>query len=183
MSEKKQIDLEKEIDDLEEIDDVEEFDDDDSEDIIIFESKEFGRTYFFESDGTDYTEEELEERVRKLELEKKKKKKKTWTYIGLFVLFIVVISLIDGYLDNELVENGKPMEAPVIDRYYEKENIIFTQPTLAILVEGRLEKVWVKQEAWDKALDDTKVRIVIDKDGEIKLDPRYDEEDVVIESK
>ncbi|PDZ08862.1 hypothetical protein COL32_16540 [Bacillus pseudomycoides] len=134
----------------------------------------------FESD--DFEDDELEELDKKPESEKKKKKnkKKTWIYISLCVLLFVVLSVIEGFQDRELIRNGKPMEVTVIDRQIEKEHIIFKHPTLTLYVDNELKKVWVKQETYDKALLGNKIHVIKYK-GEVKLDPRYDYEDLVIE--
>ncbi|MEH7051725.1 hypothetical protein [Bacillus pseudomycoides] len=165
MSEKKQINLEKEPDDSVE---------------VILESKDGREVFIFESD--DFEDDELEELDKKPESEKKKKKnkKKTWIYISLCVLLFVVLSVIEGFQDRELIRNGKPMEVTVIDRQIEKEHIIFKHPTLTLYVDNELKKVWVKQETYDKALLGNKIHVIKYK-GEVKLDPRYDYEDLVIE--
>lgn len=83
MSEKKFINLEK---DPEYVDDY-----------VVFKSTKFGKTYYLDSSVKGYTEYELEEYIMKLEAYKKKRRKKAWMYVGIFVLFCLVLSVIEGY--------------------------------------------------------------------------------------
>ena len=71
------------------------------------------------------------------------------------------------------------MQATVIDRQIEKEHIIFKHPTWTLYVDNELKKVWVKQETYVKALLGNKIHVIKYK-GEVKLDSRYDYDDLVI---
>lgn len=185
MSEKKKIDLEKEIDDLKETEDVEEIDDDD--DIIVLESKDGSRVYYVDPD--DYEKEELEDldgirdRLDQLVADKKKKKKKAWIWTGIIVSLFIAISMIEGYQNDKLIENGYVYEAPILDKAIKKKNFFSVHPTLYLYVDGRLESVWVSQDVYDKARKDDKIRIVeVEKGkGEIRTDPRYEDDELLIE--
>ncbi|WP_141524961.1 hypothetical protein [Bacillus sp. AFS018417] len=191
MSEKKKIELEKEIDDLKETEDIEEIDEDDDEDddsdIIILDSKDGSRVYYVDPD--DYEEEELKDldtirdRLDELFAEKKKKKKKAWTITGIIVALFIGISMLEGYQNDKLIENGFVYEAPIIDKAIKKKNFFSVHPTLYLYVDGRLESVWVSQDVYDKARKDDKIHVVeVEKGkGEIRTDPRYEEDELLIE--
>ncbi|MCP1125728.1 hypothetical protein NKR74_20770 [Bacillus sp. 3103sda1] len=187
MSEKKKIELEKEIDDLKETEDIEEIDEDDDSDIIILDSKDGSRVYYVDPD--DYEEEELKDldtirdRLDELFAEKKKKKKKAWTITGIIVALFIGISMLEGYQNDKLIENGFVYEAPIIDKAIKKKNFFSVHPTLYLYVDGRLESVWVSQDVYDKARKDDKIHIVeVEKGkGEIRTDPRYEDDELIIE--
>ncbi|MEI4803771.1 hypothetical protein ACIGHG_19555 [Bacillus sp. NPDC077411] len=82
--------------------------------------------------------------------------------------------VIEGYQNAELVAKGKPIEAPVLGRHVELEH-----PTLELIVDDKVKKLWVKQELYDSITVMDKVK-VIEYKGEIKLDPRYEGEDLII---
>jgi hypothetical protein len=191
MSEKKKkIDLEKEIDDLKETEDVEEIEDDDDEDdadIIILDSKDGSRVYYVDPD--DYEEEELKDldkirdRLDQLVADKKKKKKKAWTITGIIVALFIILSMLEGYQNDKLIENGFVYEAPILDKAIKKKNFFSVNPTLYLYVDGRLESVMVSQDVYDKARKDDKIHIVeVEKGkGEIRTDPRYEDDELLIE--
>ncbi|MGG0763480.1 hypothetical protein [Bacillus paramycoides] len=166
MSEKKFINLEK---DPEYVDDY-----------VVFKSTKFGKTYYLDSSVKEYTEYELEEYIMKLEAYKKKRRKKAWMYVGIFVLFCLVLSVIEGYQNHELVKNGKAKEVMVIGKHIEEEYIILKHPTLELFDNNKMKKIWVKQELYDKVYPTDRLRIIEYK-GEVKLDPRYDDKDLVIQ--
>ncbi|MBJ8107617.1 MULTISPECIES: hypothetical protein [Bacillus cereus group] len=159
MSEKKFINLEK---DPEYVDDY-----------VVFKSTKFGKTYYLDSSVKEYTEYELE-------AYKKKRRKKAWMYVGIFVLFCLVLSVIEGYQNDELVKNGKVKEVMVLGKHIEEEYIILKHPTLELFDNNKMKKIWVKQELYDKVYPTDKVRIIEYK-GEVKLDPRYEDKDLVIQ--
>ncbi|WP_242218081.1 hypothetical protein [Bacillus cereus group sp. BfR-BA-01380] len=162
MSEKKFINLEK---DPEYVDDY-----------VVFKSTKFGKTYYLDSSLKAYTEYELEEYIMKLEAYKKKRRKKAWMYVGIFVLFCLVLSVIEGYQNKELVKNGKAKEVMVLGKHIEGGY----HPTLELFDNHKMKKIWVKQELYDKVYPTDKIRIIEYK-GEVKLDPRYDDKDLVIQ--
>ncbi|MGE7874517.1 hypothetical protein [Bacillus paramycoides] len=166
MSEKKFINLEK---DPEYVDDY-----------VVFRSANFGKTYYLDSSVKGFTEYELEEYIMKLEAYKKKRWKKAWMYVGIFVLFCLVSSVIEGYQNDELVKNGKAKEVKVLGKHIEEKYIILKHPTLELYDNNKIKKIWVKQELYDKVYPTDKVRIIEYK-GEFKLDPRYDDKDLVIQ--
>jgi len=159
MSEKKFINLEK---DPEYVDDY-----------VVFKSTKFGKTYYLDSSVKEYTEYELE-------AYKKKRRKKAWMYVGIFVLFCLVLSVIEGYQNDELVKNGKVKEVMVLGKHIEEEYIILKHPTLELFDNNKMKKIWVKQELYDKVYPTDKVRIIEYK-GEVKLEPRYEDKDLVIQ--
>ncbi|MED0906331.1 hypothetical protein CN327_25020 [Bacillus cereus] len=148
-------------------------------DYVAFTSEKFGKTYYLTTDVKGYTEYELEAYIVELEAYKKKKRKKNWIYFGCFVLFCIVLSVIKGYQNDELVAKGKPIEAPVLGRHVETEYLILEHPTLELIVDDKVKKLWVKQELYDSITVMDKVK-VIEYKGEIKLDPRYKGEDLII---
>lgn len=159
MSEKKFINLEK---DPEYVDDY-----------VVFKSTKFGKTYYLDSSVKEYTEYELE-------AYKKKRRKKAWMYVGIFVLFCLVLSVIEGYQNDELVKNGKVKEVMVLGKHIEEEYIILKHPTLELFDNNKMKKIWVKQELYDKVYPTDRVRIIEYK-GEVKLEPRYEDKDLVIQ--
>ncbi|MGG2015242.1 hypothetical protein [Bacillus sp. S10(2024)] len=151
-----------------------------SNDYIAFTSKKFGKTYYLDSSVKEYTEYELEEYIMELEAYKKKRRKKAWMYVGIFVLFCLVLSVIERYQNDELVKNGKAKEVMVLGKHIEEEYIILKHPTLELFDNNKMKKIWVKQELYDMVYPTDKVRIIEYK-GEVKLDPRYDDKDLVIQ--
>ena len=151
-----------------------------SNDYIAFTSKKFRKTYYLDPSVKEYTEYELEEYIMELEAYKKKRRKKAWMYVSIFILFCLVLSVIEGYQNDELVKNGKAKEVMVLGKHIEEEYIILKHPTLELFDNNKMKKIWVKQELYDKVYPTDKVRIIEYK-GEVKLDPRYDDKDLVIQ--
>ncbi|HDR3890732.1 TPA: hypothetical protein QCO65_005297 [Bacillus cereus] len=75
------------------------------------------------------------------------------------------------YLDSSVKEYTE---------YELEEYIILKHPTLELFDNNKMKKIWVKQELYDKVYPTDKVRIIEYK-GEVKLDPRYDDKDLVIQ--
>ncbi|KIV72502.1 hypothetical protein SZ39_2513 [Bacillus mycoides] len=90
------------------------------------------------------------------------------------------MSVIEGYQNDELVKNGKVKEVMVLGKHIEEEYIILKHPTLELFDNNTMKKIWVNQELYDKVYPTDKVRIIEYK-GEVKLDPRYEDKDLVIQ--
>ncbi|MGF2715499.1 hypothetical protein ACQUY5_25125 [Bacillus cereus] len=175
MANEKKVDLDKE--ELEELG------------IRVVEKK--GKTYYEyeltdedcdEDDGSVNLKKQLKTQEEILSDKRKKRKKTIIILVVCFILFIV-LPIIEGFQNEELLSNGKTFEAEIVNKHVETEKIIFTHPTLDLWVDHNYEKVWVKSETYDYSDFGDKVRIVKSKDGSIKLNPKYQYEELIVKKK
>ncbi|OOR75141.1 hypothetical protein BLX06_10060 [Bacillus cereus] len=104
-------------------------------------------------------------------------KKKVTVFELIFFVFIG-LSIIEGYQNSKLVEEGTSLHAEIVGRHVEEE-FIFTHPTLVVEVDGKKHNVWVSEETYNGAEWLGRLKVIKTKDGKVEKDPRYEGEDLI----
>ncbi|HDR3648930.1 TPA: hypothetical protein ACQ444_004257 [Bacillus cereus] len=123
-------------------------------------------------------EAEIEARQKELKAKNKWSTKKKVTVFGLIFFVFIGLSIIEGYQNSKLVEEGTSLHAEIVGRHVEEE-FIFTHPTLVVEVDGKKHNVWVSEETYNGAEWLGRLKVIKTKDGKVEKDPRYEDEDLI----
>ena len=103
---------------------------------------------------------------------KTKKKSKKHIYIILFILLIIVPTVGQGLIDRQLLRNGEHKQAVMINKTIYQDTI-FRKNCLRIMVDGKLEEIYVGDRTFKKA-EMGDIFEVIKYKGKIEVNPKYD---------
>ncbi|MGG6407630.1 hypothetical protein [Bacillus toyonensis] len=128
--------------------------------------------------------ERLEEREREEARQKELKEKNKWspkkkvTVFGLIFFAFIGLSIIEGYQNSKLVEEGTSLNTEIVGRHVKKE-FMFTHPTLVVEVDCKKHNVWVSEETYNGVEWLGRLKVIKTKDGKVEKDPRYEGEDLI----
>ncbi|HDR4908706.1 TPA: hypothetical protein QCR48_005255 [Bacillus cereus] len=126
----------------------------------------------------------LVEREREEARQKEMKEKNKWStkkkviVFGLIFFVFIGLSIIEGYQNSKLVEEGTSLHAEIVGRHIEKE-FMFTHPTLVVEVDGKKHNVWVSEKTYNGAEWLGRLKVIKTKGGKVEKDPRYEGEDLI----
>ncbi|MGE7875567.1 hypothetical protein [Bacillus cereus group sp. BfR-BA-01310] len=126
-------------------------------------------------------EQELaEEEAKQKELKEKNKwsTKKKVIVFGLVFIVLFVFPMIDGYFESKLVNEGTSLNAEITGRHVEK-GFLSDQGILIVKIDGKEYDVRVGRITFNDAQWFGGLRVIKTKEGKVKVDPRYEAEDLV----
>ncbi|MGR3776023.1 hypothetical protein ACT1UG_09745 [Bacillus paramycoides] len=126
-------------------------------------------------------EQELaEEEAKQKELKEKNKwsTKKKLIVFGLVFIVLFVFPMIDGYFESKLVNEGSSLNAEITGRHVEK-GFLSDQGILIVKIDGKEYDVRVGRITFNDAQWFGGLRVIKTKEGKVKVDPRYEAEDLV----
>lgn len=125
-------------------------------------------------------EQELAEEAKQKELKEKNKwsTKKKVIVFGLVFIVLFVFPMIDGYFESKLVNEGTSLNAEITGRHVEK-GFLSAQGILIVKIDGKKYDVRVGRITFNDAQWFGGLRVIKTKEGKVKVDPRYEAEDLV----
>lgn len=126
-------------------------------------------------------DEQEEERIRQAELKEKNKwsTKKKVIVFGLIAFVFFGFPMIDGYYEAKLVHEGTSLKAEITGRHVE-EGFFSNHPMLIVKIDGKEYNVNVGETTFNDARWFGGLRVIKTKEGKVRIDPRYEGEDLVV---
>ncbi|WP_242269325.1 hypothetical protein [Bacillus cereus group sp. BfR-BA-01352] len=134
----------------------------------------------WEEDLNKRLEEREKEEARQKELKEKNKwsTKKKFIVFGLIAFVFFGFPMIDGYYEAKLVHEGTSLNAEITGRHVEK-GFISEHGILIVKIDGKEYNVRVGRITFNDAQWFGGLRVIKTKDDKVKIDPRYEAEDLV----
>lgn len=138
----------------------------------------------WEEDLNKRLEEREKEEARQKELKEKNKwsTKKKVIVFGLIAFVFFGFPMIDGYYEAKLVHEGTSLNAEITGRHVEK-GFISEHGILIVKIDGKEYNVRVARITFNDAQWFGGLRVIKTKDDKVKIDPRYEAEDLVTSNK
>lgn len=138
----------------------------------------------WEEDLNKRLEEREKEEARQKELKEKNKwsTKKKVIVFGLIAFVFFGFPMIDGYYEAKLVHEGTLLNAEITGRHVEK-GFISEHGILIVKIDGKEYNVRVGRITFNDAQWFGGLRVIKTKDDKVKIDPRYEAEDLVTSNK
>ncbi|PEM44361.1 hypothetical protein [Bacillus wiedmannii] len=134
----------------------------------------------WEEDLNKRLEEREKEEARQKELKEKNKwsTKKKVIVFGLIAFVFFGFPMIDGYYEAKLVHEGTSLNAEITGRHVEK-GFISEHGILIVKIDGKEYNVRVGRITFNDAQWFGGLRVIKTKDDKVKIDLRYEAEDLV----
>ncbi|WP_142396435.1 hypothetical protein [Bacillus sp. MYb56] len=125
-------------------------------------------------------QERAEEEAKQKELKEKNKwsTKKKVIVFGLIAFVFFGFPMIDGYYEAKLVHEGTSLNAEITGRHVEK-GFLSEHGILIVKIDGKEYNVRVGRITFNDAEWFGGLRVIKTKEGKVKVDPRYEAEDLV----
>lgn len=123
-------------------------------------------------------QEEREARQKELKEKNKWSTKKKVIVFGLIAFVFFGFPMIDGYYEAKLVHEGTSLNAEITGRHVEK-GFLSEHGILIVKIDGKEYNVRVGRITFNDAEWFGGLRVIKTKEGKVKVDPRYEAEDLV----